>query len=244
MRIWVGIPTYNGTVTVATSRSLISEIQIAPTLGHNIKVTYLPGCSLIHHARNQLCQQFLDDPWKPERMVFVDADVGWEPGSLIKLATYNKDVIAGIYRYKVAEEGYPMGFFTRKGEAEIRDGLITVAGIPMGFTAISRHALEFMKAQQPERSYDFQGVTSHAWFDSPFMPGNGDDRPNAIIGEDVAFAFRWRSLGGKCWVDPDMTLIHTDGLKEFPGNLGKYLRDRGAVYSMPDDVAAAVSSAA
>lgn len=234
MKIWVGIPTYDGKVTVATSRSLTNELQLSGHFGHNIKITYLPGCSLIAHARNQLVQQFLDDPWKSEKMVFIDADVGWEAGSLIKLATYNKDVIAGIYRYKVAEEGYPMGFFTKKGEAEIEDGLITVAGVPMGFTALSRKGLEWYRDQTPERAYDFQGVTAHAFFDSPFVEGS-ESLPASIIGEDVAFCFRWRKLGGKCWVDPDMNLVHTDGLKEFGGNLGKYLQSKGAVYTVPGE---------
>ena len=234
MRIWVGIPAYDGKITLATARSLISEIQLSGMYGHNIKTTYLPGCSLISHARNQLVQQFIDDPWRAEKMVFIDADVGWEPGSLMKLASYNKDVIAGIYRFKIEREEYPMGFFTKKGEAEIEDGLITVAGCPMGFTALSRNGLERFRERTPERQYEFLGVKTHAFFESPFVAAT-DKMPASLIGEDVAFCFEWRKQGEKVWVDPEMKLIHTDGLKEYGGCLGEYLKRKGAEYKVPEE---------
>jgi hypothetical protein len=243
MKIWIGIPAYDGKISVATSRSLISEMVMAPAFGHSLKVTYLPGCSVISHARNNLCQQFLDDPHKPEKMMCIDADVGWAPGSIVKLCTRNKDIVAGIYRYKVEKEGYPMGFFTEKHEVEIDDGLMTAAGIPMGFTAISRYALESLREKTPERAYKFQDMPMHAFFDSPFMGAEGK-RPAGVVGEDVAFSFLWRRHGGKIWVDPDIDLIHTDGLKEYGGSLGAYMRARGAEYKNADGTLATNSAAA
>lgn len=235
MKIWIGIPAYDGKITVATARSLYSELALAPMYGHSLKITYLPGCSVIAVARNELTQQFLDDPSKPEKMVFIDSDVGWAPGSLMRLACHNRHMVAGIYRYKVAEEGYPMGFFTRKGEWEIDDnGLITVAGVPMGFTCLSRNGLEWYRDQTPERAYQYLGRTVHAFFDSPFIVGAGDV-PSAVIGEDISFSFRWREKGGKCWVDPNMDLIHSNGLLEFAGNLLDYLKRNGASVSEKGD---------
>lgn len=240
MRIWVGIPAYDGKVCISTARSLTSEIQLSAMHGHNIKVTYLPGCSIITHARNQLVQQFLDDPWKADKMVFIDSDVGWEPGSLMKLATYNKDVIAGIYRFKIPEESYPMGFFTKKGEAEIEEGLITVAGCPMGFTAISRNAFERFREHYPERAYEFLGVKTHCFFENPFVP-ESPKLPASLVGEDVAFGFKWREMGGKIWVDPNMNLVHSNGLTEYGGNLLEYLRSKGAEVTFGDNPASAAA---
>lgn len=233
MNIFVAIPSYDGRIFICCSRSLTSELYVAANFGHNIKITYLPGCSLITHARNMLAAQFLADP-KADKLVFIDADVGWAPGSIVKLATHNKPVVAGIYRYKVAEEGYPMGFFTKKGETEFDDGLMTSTACPMGFTAISRQALLDFKERTPERAYKFRGEDYHAFFEAPFVPAD-EHNPAALIGEDTSFCFEWRKQGGKIWVDPDLDLIHTDGLKEFAGNLGDYLRRNGATYTAPDD---------
>ena len=231
MKIFVAIPAYDGKVSICTARSLFNESKLEPLTGHYLKVTYLPGCSLISHARNILAQEFLDDP-HADRMVFVDADVGWDAGLLTKLATYQHDVVAGIYRYKIEEEKYPMGFFTEVGETDLQNGLLTAAAIPMGFTAISRRALVELKEKTPERAYDFIGKRYHAFFENPFRPANGD-MPASLIGEDTAFSHLWRSHGGKIWVDPNMDLIHAEGLKEFKGNLHKFMVKHGATETVP-----------
>lgn len=233
LNIFIAVPTYDGKLFTSCARSLQSEIQLSGQYGHNLKVVFLPGCSLISHARNQLAQQFLEDP-HAHKMVFIDADVGWEPGSLMRLACHNKDVVAGIYRFKVEKESYPMGFFTKKGETEFENGLMTAAGVPMGFTAISRSCLETFRDRTPHRAYTFQGQKQHAFFDNPFVPAS-DNLPASLIGEDVAFCFEWRRQGGKVWVDPEMHLIHTDGLREYGGCFGEYLKRNGATYTMPED---------
>lgn len=229
MKIFVAIPCYDGKVNVATCRSLAAEVAVAPMFGHEIRSCYLPGCSVITHARNILCMQFLAEP-NCDRMVFIDSDVGWSMGSLIRLATYNKDVVAGIYRFKTEKEQYPMGFFTKKGETEFENGLCTASGIPMGFTAISRKALEDLAKATPERAYEFLGMKLHAFFENPFREAT-DAHPASIVGEDVAFSWLYRKHGGKIWVDPEMDLIHSEGLKEYHGNLGKYLKERGGEYT-------------
>lgn len=227
MRIWIAIPAYDGKVTVATARSLQSELQVAVQMGHDLKITYLPGCSLIAHARNVLASTFVDEASAP-KMVFVDADVGWTPGALIKLALNPHDIIAGVYRYKVDPESYPAGFLTRPGEAFMNGSLFTAASVPMGFCCLSLDVLRRIRDATPGRAYEFMGGKYHAYFESPFVPAD-EFRKASIIGEDVAFCFEARKLGERVWIDPDIELTHTDGLREFTGTLSKWMAASGVV---------------
>ena len=47
------------------------------------------------------------------------------------------------------------------------------------------------------------------------------------FGEDYSFCRRWRDIGGKVWLDPEIKLGHI-GFKTFVGTIGSWLKDRGA----------------
>jgi len=44
-------------------------------------------------------------------------------------------------------------------------------------------------------------------------------------GEDYSFCYKWISIGGKVWIDPEIKMGHI-GIKVFEGHLGNYLRNR------------------
>jgi hypothetical protein len=52
-------------------------------------------------------------------------------------------------------------------------------------------------------------------------------REGQLYGEDVGFCILWRDIGGKVWVDPNLSLTHT-GYKAFEGNLAKHIREVAA----------------
>jgi len=215
--IFVAIPAYDGKLHIETVRSLLNEQAAAQSLGVELHVAFLPGCSLITHARNQLAQDFLDS--KADRLVFIDADVAWEVGSLLKLASYPVDVVGGCYRLKQAEENYPV-VFKGSGMVETNEHeLLEVTSLPGGFLAISRNALVRLRKANPDRAYSHYGRDYHGWFHAPI--GNG-----FMLGEDSAFCMDWTSLGEKLWVDAEMELTHVGGTNRYTGRMGDWLRNR------------------
>ncbi len=44
-----------------------------------------------------------------------------------------------------------------------------------------------------------------------------------------AFCALWRSIGGKVWLDPDLTLTHTGGNPSYTGRIGDWLAREAAV---------------
>ena len=212
MKILVAIPAYDRKITVETARALLNEQAAAALTGDEVSVRFVPGCSLITQARNHAVRDFiLSDA---DKMVFVDSDVAWEPGSVIKLAKYEEDFVGGGYRYKAEEENYPVGFLPKPVFPK-ENGLIEVASLPGGFLALSRNVFDRLRAAHKNRGYRFQDLNFHAFFHCP--PGDG---------EDGAFCRDWTDLGEKIWLDPNLTLTHVEGGKKYTGNIGEWLRKK------------------
>lgn len=210
--IFVAIPAYGG-VTTETAQSLLNEAAAAREVGVEMRFAFLSGCSLITHARNQLAKDFLDSDC--ERMVFIDADVAWEPGAVLRLVSHGKDVVGGAYRFKSDDENYPVIWPDGAGLVQ-EDGLIAVKSLPGGFLQISRAALE--KLRRWDREYVHHGQTFHGFFHAPIAEG-------MMFGEDAAFCFDWRRAGGQVWLDPELTLTHVDGIRKYTGSVGSWLKE-------------------
>lgn len=214
MKLFVGIPTYDCKLHMGTSQSLANEAALALAAGIPMQISFQPGMSLVHAARNLICADFLASDCT--HLVFVDADTGWEPGALITLASKPYDIVAGAVRRRSEPEDYAIhwGENTKPND----DGLLEVDGIGMAFTSIAREVLEAMQRLTPERAYSVNGRPVHGFFDSPVVDGN-------LWGEDISFCRQWRRLGGRIMVDPSITLRHLEGLVTYSGNLGRWLSE-------------------
>lgn len=213
MKVFVAVPAYSGAVDVETVRALLNEQAAASASSIEISTAFLPGCSLITHARNQLCMDFLASDC--DRLVFVDADVSWEVGSLIRLAKHPVHVVGGCYRAKEEPERYPFAPCDETGWMDPRTGLTPVRTLPGGFLAISRQALETLRKAFPGRAYSHYGRAYHGWFHAPIADAT-------LYGEDSAFCTDWIRAGGVVWLDPTPRLTHTGGRSHFTGSVAEW----------------------
>lgn len=219
MKLMVGIPCYDGKVFCDTVRSLLEEVGAASLLGVQIDVRFIPGTCYIPLARNRIVDDFLASD--ADKLVFIDADVSWPVGSLLKLASHGVDCVAGVYRHKRAEETYPLVWPDESGTVALQavDGLLEARFVPAGFWCLTRAAFETFRAFHGERPYSHEGNPGYAWFSNPYRPG-------ALWGEDTLFCEEYREAGGRVWVDPELTLTHTGSNPAFTGCLGDFLRGR------------------
>ena len=97
MKVFIAIPAYDRKISVETARSLWNEQAVAREAGVDVQVSFAPGNSLITHARNQCVREFITSC--ADRLVFLDSDVAWEPGDLLKVALRPEDFVGGGYRY-------------------------------------------------------------------------------------------------------------------------------------------------
>lgn len=219
--VWIAIPAYTGVIHLSTFRSILQDMILMSEKGIKVTVVDETGNSMIAHSRDLICAKFLGSD--ATDLVFIDWDIAWPAGTLLKLVEYPVEVVAGVY----PKRSDPIAFFVRwiaenkelRGDPE--HGLLEVDGVPAGFLRISREALTKMVLAYPKTRFADKYAPSgyaHALFDNIH---EGD----AYFGEDFSFCRRFRDIGGKVWCDPEMTLTHI-GNKGFTGSLGEWLKNR------------------
>ncbi len=203
--------------------------------------------SLITRSRNTLVARFLAHPGATH-LLFVDADIGFEPEQLERMLAFDQSVVAGIYPLKVLHwqaaparqrAGEPadaaallyVGQPCEGAAAERNGGFITAQHAGTGFMLLRRDALERMVQAYPETRYRgvdayspaaAEGTPSHALFDCMISPESGQ-----YISEDWTFCHRWRAIGGKVWLDTLGSLTHV-GAHDYVGQPALRFRTQAA----------------
>src|SRR4051812_43043369 len=111
MRLFVGVPAYDRRITCETARALLDEQGAAVLAGIALQIAFAPGSSLVTTARDILVRDFLMS--EAERLIFVDSDIAWEAGQLLRLARHDADMVGGAYRLKQETEAYPVSWLDR-----------------------------------------------------------------------------------------------------------------------------------
>lgn len=219
--IWIAIPAYTGTIHMSTFRAITSDVMRFAQRGDTVQLQEVTGCAIIADARNHLVAQFLESP--ATHMVFVDWDVTWEPGGMVKLVDHGVDLVAGIY----PKRSDPIKFDLRtlkEGKEHLtvdkKTGLMEVLGAATGFMCMSRHMLQKMTDHYREtleyRCPKSPGGKAVGLFDT-YRTKDGDK-----LGEDYSFCQRWVDMGGKVWLDPQIQMGHI-GTKLFAGEFGRWV---------------------
>ena len=160
---------------------------------------------------------------KADVIVFIDYDVSWQPGDLLKLIETEGDVVAGTYRVKQEDAVHPEFYMgTWETEADFRpklrasDGAIDAKLVPAGFLKVTKEAVDQFMVAYPELCY---GPAYHLSVDL-FNHGVFD---RIWWGEDYSFCRRWKDKCGDIWLVPDLSIDHHAKDKVYAGNLHQFL---------------------
>jgi hypothetical protein len=234
----VATPCFGGQISVHYAASLFKlEKLIRSYSGFNLKILFKDGDALITRARASLISQFLDDP-SATHLLFIDADIGFEPDQVLRLIECGADMCAAIYPIKridwdkvkktvetarpnpaaaalnyVFEVDDPNAVRTHGDFAKVR-----YAGT--GFLMIRRQALERMCAHYPQlrfqRDHSIDAATASTNRFALFECMIAED--GTYLSEDFAFCRRWTDMGGEIWADLKSQLTHV-GPMVFCGDL-------------------------
>lgn len=158
----------------------------------------LQGNCHVDDARNAVVRDFLASDCT--ELLFIDADVNFEPEALVQLCRRDLDLVGGVYPFR--REGSDNMPVRMLDNAKIVDGLLEVEGLPTGFLKIRRAVLERMAEQAP-KYFDKLDLTA-LLFDRP-----DPDEQGTRWGGDIAFCNRWRAMGGRIYADAELRLGHT-----------------------------------
>jgi hypothetical protein len=205
-RVHICMPCYGGMLTESTFMSYIKWANTCRQLGIDWTIETMTNESLISRARNTLVAKFLNNP-DSTHLMFVDADIGWEPWHLLVMLNRDVDVIGGLYPMKTLPVKWVVNGF--EGAEEGADGLQEVSKTGTGFMLVKRHVFEKLNAHPAVKPFNNdiglpKELDKHlkTYYDTAV-------RENRYYSEDWTFCENWRDLGGKIWVDKRVLLKHT-----------------------------------
>jgi len=205
-RVHICMPCYGGMLTESTFMSFIKWSNTARQLGIDWTMETLTNESLISRARNTMVAKFLANP-DSTHLMFIDADIGWEPWHLLVLLNRDVDVIGGLYPMKSLPIKWCVNGFD--GAEEGADGLQEVSKTGTGFFLVKRHVFDKINAHPATKPFiNDIGLPVEL---NPYMKTYFDTavRENRYYSEDWTFCENWRDLGGRIWVDKRVLLRHT-----------------------------------
>ena len=226
-RVHICMPCYGGQLTESTFMSYIKWSNTARQLGLDWTVETMTNESLISRARNTLVSKFLFTK-ESTHLMFVDADIGWEPWHLLVMLDAQKDVIGGLYPMKSLPIKWCVNGIPGQPEPTPDQNLIEVSKTGTGFMLIKRDVFEKLDAHPATKPFKNDiGLPQEL---DPYMKTYFDTavREGRYYSEDWTFCENWRDIGGQVWVDKRVLLRHT----------GTYTFDHAAQEKLVQDFAA------
>jgi len=206
-RVHIAMPCYGGQLTESTFMSFIKWANTARQLGIDWTVETMTNESLISRARNTLTAKFLNTP-ESTHLMFIDADIGWEPWHLLVMLNHDKDVVGGLYPMKTLPVKWCVNGIPGAREDD-PSGLVEVTKTGTGFLLIKREVFEKLNAHPAVKPFindiGLDPVLNQymkTYFDTAV-------RENRYYSEDWTFCENWRDIGGQVFVDKRVLLRHT-----------------------------------
>ncbi|HET9869699.1 MAG TPA: hypothetical protein VFR02_04265, partial [bacterium] len=178
-------------------------------------------------------------------LLFIDADIGFEPDQAFRLLDFGADLAAAAYPTKkvdwdkarvLAQAGVKdlqssalsyVVEFSDPRKIETRDGFAKVKYAGTGFLMVRREALLKMEGRYPDLKFTGQhqaedpyrgSAHRYALFNCFVEPETG-----IYLSEDYSFCRRWTDMGGEIWVDLKSRLTHV-GPMSFSGDLATQIQ--------------------
>lgn len=240
--VFIASPMYGGLCNGAYALGMMQATQVFSYKNLLMYYSYTQNESLITRGRNRLAYEFLSTD--ATHLMFIDADIGFNPEDIVKMVDADKEVICGMYPKKeidwprvkeAVENGVPAselqnhtGSFVvnfAKGERvkEVRlNEPFEIENGGTGFMLIKREVFEKLKPHVPVYKNDMQtavefenGVEPEMIYEFFATSINKDQR---LLSEDYHFCELARNHGIKIWAAPWAKLTHC-GTYNFQGNI-------------------------
>ena len=231
IHLHIGIPCYGGMVSEPTMTSFLRFTLLAQQARLNWSLDTMVNESLVTRARNNLMAKMMSNP-QATHFMFIDADIRFQPESILQMLAYDKEVIGGLYPKKALPVSYVINL---KPETKIQGDIFTVDTMGTGFLLFKRNVYEKLIDAHPECKYvDDVGLGKQF---EPMMYSIFDveiDERGHYLSEDWLFCRRWQKLGGEIWAHSKVLLNHV-GHYEYAGDLDKIaIGQRGSIGIIED----------
>jgi hypothetical protein len=240
--IFIATPMYGGMCTGYYTQSLLQLSDLLKQNGIGNTFSFMFNESLITRARNSLTNAFLKHS-DATHLLFIDADIHFNPQDVLNLLAEDKDIICGIYPKKEINWGsVKRAVENNVPENELKHhtgsfvvnlvGYVGEVTVPVnepaeifnggtGFMLIKREVFEKMKDNVPfylNDVADLGGSMQQQEQITEFFATSIEPETGRLLSEDYHFCYNWRKLGGKVYAAPYCKLSHI-GTYAFDGKL-------------------------
>ena len=216
-KIYVATPCYD-MMRIETCVSLIDMFSTLGRSGIECKFKSVKT-SLVTHGRNLLTCGFLDSNF--DYMLFVDADVEFQPEAVARMLVPKKDIICTPYRVKEEDIKYAVKFKDPDFIKIEPFDLVEIEEGPAGLMLIKRVVFERLMDKRPDLKINFDEPTRkkmneeigavedaidrymYNFWDTTFRLDTGEWK-----GEDLSFCALARGAGFKLYANLDSETTH------------------------------------
>jgi hypothetical protein len=231
-KLFVATPMYGGLCHRQYTVGLLTSVGVFSNAGIQMQFAYMMNESLITRARNSLAWDFLDSDCT--HLMFIDADIGFNPEAIPPMIGADKDIICGMYPKKeidwlqverAVKAGVPANQLSQYtgafvvnavGDAENVEGLINqpieISNGGTGFMIIKRRVFEDLIGKVPTYNNDMylavDGERKPKVIHEFFATSIDADSGNRLLSEDYHFCKIARQAGFKVYAAPWAQLSH------------------------------------
>ena len=239
--IFIASPMYGGQCYGYYTQSVLVLQKTLNSANIDTTFSFMFNESLITRARNALTHAFLNTDCT--HLLFIDADIRFNPSDVIPMIEADKEVICGIYPKKEINYGslkkaiennveqnnlkYYTGAFVvnlkdYKGEVVVPiNEPVEIWNGGTGFMLIKREAFEKLKDHCPTYTNDVQDLGGTVKAQAPiveYFATSIEPETNRLLSEDYHFCRIARLNGIQIWAAPWARLAHI-GTYTFEGQL-------------------------
>lgn len=209
--ILICLPAYEHKNYAETTLSLFCTAQFLAAKNIHCKMTWYSGAD-IEDVRNLFVTAWYDGSPEMSHLLFVDADMGFEPELIRDFIRFDKPVMGSLYAKRkmtpsivgTVPEGHSID--------DVVHGFLRVTGMGCGTMMISREVIKTMIEKWPHLSDPIPSSLAEATPELKltrilrcFDKIHGD---NMRLSEDMSFCYRWMACGGELWANVRHKISH------------------------------------
>lgn len=210
MSVLIAMPCYGGIVSDKTAKGLFNLGKELRTAGVDHGLITIANESLVTKARSRIANFYMNNT-EYDRILFIDADIGFMPEDVMKLLSYDKDIVCGAYPMK----GIPLRYNYNIVQPVVEEPpLVKIENIGFGFAMIKRKVFETLTQKYGEELKYFPATNNSSYPPTEKEYNNSYHfflelkKDMHYLPEDFSFFERAKSVGYEAWLDTTIKLCH------------------------------------
>jgi hypothetical protein len=232
--ILICVPAYEQKMYAQTAMAVHKVTQYLDSRKIHNAFTWFSGAD-IEDVRNLFVSRWYDENPEFSHLLFVDADMGFEPGLINDMIKFDKPLMGCLYAKRSMNPGVVGTVPEGHSIHDVQHGFIRSTGMGCGVMMISREVIATMLEKWPFLGDETPSSLMHASdiklkrIIRVFDKLRNDDMR---LSEDMSFCFRWMACGGEIWANVRHKISHV-------GPFDYHLRYEGILQAKADHTQAA-----